>query len=444
LIRVSVRFASAAVLISLCLIGFEVATRAQKPTTASAPSLVPLPAEIQCLLKGVSSSMTADANDNVHYSGGSVESLACRISGGGPKGIPLASNAISEDGTLATRDFGPVKITISQLNSAQVQFSISPAMIQPLKEFLGGSGGPIEVPPADFNAPSAPTPAPTAAPMFPKPDPANFTATSPTTEVVNAFLNASWGYDENRVWQVEGILKTPVDGVSKVIAYVGDKTGKTKPIGMQFYVMADQKHIIASDEVLSFGERPFDDNRAELQKRADGPYRGSASKEFELVEFADFQCPHCKEAQPNMEKLAVDFPNARLVFQNFPLPQHPAAAGAAAYGVCVNKLGGSAAFFKYASAVFEGQDGLSTPDGETLTLNSAVTTAGLDPAKVEACAKTPEVEAQVKASAQLAKDVNVNQTPALMVNGRQIPANAPYETLKQIILYQEKLDGIKQ
>jgi protein-disulfide isomerase len=298
--------------------------------------------------------------------------------------------------------------------------------------------------PADAGAPSAPTPAPSAAPVFPKPDPANFTATSPTKDDVNAFLTASWGYDENRVWQVEGILKTPVEGVSKVIAYVGDKTGKQKPTGMQFYVMPDGKHIIASDEIISFGEKPFAEYRATLQKLADGPYRGTASKDLELIEFADFQCPHCKEAQPNMDKLAVDFPNARIVFQNFPLPQHAAAAGAAAYGVCVNKLGGSNAFFQFAGAVFEGQDGLTSADGTTLTLNSAVTKAGLDPAKVEACSKTPEVEAQVKASAQLAKDVSVNQTPALMVNGRQIPANAPYDLIKQIILYQEKLDGVKQ
>jgi hypothetical protein len=31
-----------------------------------------------------------------------------------------------------------------------------------------------------------------------------------------------------------------------------------------------------------------------------------------------------------------------------------------------------------------------------------------------------------------------------MVNGRQVPANAPYETIKQIVVYQEKLDGIAQ
>jgi len=40
--------------------------------------------------------------------------------------------------------------------------------------------------------------------------------------------------------------------------------------------------------------------------------------------------------------------------------------------------------------------------------------------------------------------LNLNQVPTLMVNGRQISANAPYETLKQIIEFQAKLDGIAQ
>ena len=31
--------------------------------------------------------------------------------------------------------------------------------------------------------------------------------------------------------------------------------------------------------------------------------RGGASKDLELVEFADFQCPHCKEAQPTIDKI---------------------------------------------------------------------------------------------------------------------------------------------
>jgi protein-disulfide isomerase len=299
-----------------------------------------------------------------------------------------------------------------------------------------------KVPPAPAQEPAAPAPA--SAPTFPPPDPANFTASTPTKETVNAFLQASWGYEDTRIWQVEAILKTPVEGLSKVVVYVGDKAGKQKPQGFGFFVLPDGKHIIAADEVLPFGEHPYADARTQLQAKADGPYRGSASKDLELVEFADFECPHCKEAQANMEKLATDFPKARIVFQNYPLPQHKEAAKAAAYGDCVAKQGGSSAFFTFASAVFDGQDGLATPDGATLTLNSAVTKAGLDPAKVGACAALPATVAQVEESVKFAKELNVNQTPTLLVNGRQVPANAPYDTLKQIVQYQEKLDGIAQ
>jgi len=291
-------------------------------------------------------------------------------------------------------------------------------------------------------APAPSAPAPAAVPVLPKPDPANFTASSPTKEAVNAFLQTAWGYDDTRLWEVEAILKTPVDGVSKVVVMVADKSGKQKPGQLGFFTLPDGKHIVAGDEIVPFGEHPYTDYRAMAQQRADGPYRGSALKDLEIVEFADFQCPHCKEAQANMDKLAVDYPKARIVFQNFPLPQHTAAAGAAAYGVCVAKQGGSNAFFTFASAVFEGQDGLTTADGATLTLNSAVTKAGLDPAKVEACSKTPAATATVDASVKLAQDLNINQTPTLVVNGRQVPANASYDVLKQIVLFQAKLDGV--
>ena len=306
-----------------------------------------------------------------------------------------------------------------------------------------------QVPPAPAQAPAAPVqapsgPAPAGPPAFPKPDPANFSAASPTKEAVNAFLEQSWGYDDNRVWQVQAISKTQVEGISKVVVYVGDKSGKQKAQALQFFALPDGKHIIAGDEILAFGEHPFAEMRTTLQQRANGPYKGSDSKDLELVEFADFQCPHCKEAQANMEKLATDFPKARIVFQNYPLEKiHPEAKRAASYGACVAKLGGNPAFFQFASAVFEGQDGLNSADGATLTLNSAVTKAGQDPTKIAACATTPETDKEVEASVKLAEDVSVNQTPILMVNGRQIPVGAvPYDILKKIVEYQAKLDGV--
>jgi protein-disulfide isomerase len=290
--------------------------------------------------------------------------------------------------------------------------------------------------------PTISAPAPTVAP-FPKPNPANFTAASPTAEVVNAFLQASWGYDPNRIWQVQAILKTQAAGLSQVIVFVNDKTGKIKPSALEFYVLPDGKYIISGNSILPFGEHPYANVRALMQQSANGPYRGSASKDLELIEFADFQCPHCKEAQANMDKLAADFPKARIVFENDPIASiHPQSVKAAEYGVCVNELGGSGAFFQFAGAVFDGQDGLATPDGATLTLNSAVSKAGLDPAKVGACAATPATKAAVDASIKLGNDIGVTEVPTLVINGRAIPANAPYETLKQIVEFQAKLDGV--
>ncbi len=297
---------------------------------------------------------------------------------------------------------------------------------------------------AQTEVPAAPeSPKPAAAPAFPKPDPANFTATAPTKETVDGFLHASWGYDENRIWQVQAILKTPVEGISKVIVLVGEKGGKDQPQVLQFFATPDGKHIIAGDQIVAFGTRPYDEFRAKLQKEAVGPYRGAAAKDLEIVEFADFQCPHCKEAQANMEKLVADYPQARFVFESDPIPSiHPQALLASTYGYCVAKLAGSSAFFQFASAAFEGQDGLATADGAQLTLNSAIAKAGADAAKVAACAATPEAKAAIETSRKLAGELGINQVPMLVVNGRSIPANAPYETLKKVIDFQIKLDGL--
>jgi protein-disulfide isomerase len=347
---------------------------------------------------------------------------------------------------LSARQFSPRLFKVVALAAlflpsmpSRSQTQVPPAPAQPQSAPAPSQSAPDQSGPVP--APSAPAPA--GPPTFPKPDPANFTAVTPTKEEVNSFLQANWGYDDNRMWQVQAIFKTPVEGLSKVVIFIGDKTGQEKPQAVEFYVLPDGKHVISGDDVLPFGAHPFADYRTELEQRADGPYRGAASKKLEMVEFADFQCPHCKEAQANMDKLVADFPNARIVFQNNPIASlHPQAETAAEFGVCVAKLGGSADFFQYASAVFDGQEGLGTPDGATLTLNSAVTKAGLDPAKVSTCASAPETKTQVEASIKLASDLGVASVPTLMVNGRAVPANAPYDTLKKIVEYQARLDGV--
>jgi protein-disulfide isomerase len=293
-------------------------------------------------------------------------------------------------------------------------------------------------PAADLQAPNAP--APTGQPKFPPVNEANFTAPSPTKDEVNGFLKTTWGYDENRVWQVAAIQKTAAAGISKVQVWVAERPNPQ--IGnFGFFVTSDGKHLIAQDQLMDFGARPYDNVYRTLQQRANGPSRGASAKQFQLIEFADFQCPHCKDAQPIVEKLLADFPQAHYVFESFPLVNiHPEAFQAAAFGVCAAQLGGNDAFFKYAESVFAGQAALAG-QGADQTLRNSATAAGLDPDKVAACSETEAAKTAVHNSMQLGIDLNVDQTPWLFIDGRGLPMlDVPYEQLKKIIEWQFSLD----
>jgi protein-disulfide isomerase len=279
---------------------------------------------------------------------------------------------------------------------------------------------------------------------FPATNKKFFTASSPSLETVNGFLKALWGYDTNRIWRVMAIQTTPAHDVAKVVVFVSEKTPNAKISSATFYTTPDGKHAIAEGAgVIPFAADPFADARAMMMARANGPWRGAAGKDLEMVEFADLQCPHCKEAQSTMDSLQKDFPDAHIVFQLFPLVDiHPSAFKAATYAACVAKLDGNDAFFKYTAAVFDTQDELSSTTDDTV-LKAAATHAELDPAKIAACAATPQAKQTVDADIQLANDAGVDQTPLLFVNGRMLPITSmPYEQLKQIIVYQAQMDHV--
>jgi protein-disulfide isomerase len=60
-----------------------------------------------------------------------------------------------------------------------------------------------------------------------------------------------------------------------------------------------------------------------------------------------------------------------------------------------------------------------------------------------ACSAEKATTDAVNASMQLAKDIGVDSTPMLFVNGQPIPlGNLPYEVLKKIIVYRAAQDGV--
>ena len=291
---------------------------------------------------------------------------------------------------------------------------------------------------------AAPAPA-IAKPTDPLPaaSPSDFTAASPTVETVNAFLNQLWGFDPKRVWRVMAIQPTPAEGVSRVVAFLTSTEPNAQIHPVTFYVLPDGKHVIGEGAgVLPFGATPFAAVRELLREHATGAARGAAGKDLMLVEFADLQCPHCKEAQSTMDQLVKDFPAARVVFQPLPLVAlHSSAFKAAAYGVCAQKVSDEA-FFKYAAGVYDTQEALAPATEDTL-LRAAAQRAGLDGPAIVACANTQATKDIVNADIKLSDDAGVDKTtPTLAVNGRLLPLNIPYDTLKQIIVHQAKLDGV--
>lgn len=280
-------------------------------------------------------------------------------------------------------------------------------------------------------------------PQLPPADPRNFTAPSPTAATVDAFLRALWGYDGDRTWRVAGVQTTAAPGVSRVTVWVLEKAPGAEIQQMVFLVTPDGKHAIEGVDIIPFGEKPFAPTRELLRTGANGPYHGPASRDFEMVEFVDLQCPHCREAQGVMEQLARDFPGAHIATQLYPLVTiHSSAYKAAKYATCAERTSPDGVF-KFMHEVLESQDSL-TPTADDDVLKAAATRAGLDANALATCAASPAAQSDVDAQMRLAVAADVDQTPMLAVNGRMIPEfnSIPYEQLKTIIRYQATLDGV--
>lgn len=291
-------------------------------------------------------------------------------------------------------------------------------------------------------APQTP-PVNAAAPVnpFPPVNLKNFTADSPTTAQVNAFLKQLWGYNDTRIWSVAAIQKTQAPGVARVVVYVADKTHPDKVSPTEFFITPDGKHAIAG-AVIDFGDTPFAERRALLQQEANGPAEGAASKDLLLVMFADLLSGRSKDAQEVVNNLLKDIPQARLVIENLPAEGSPYSFHAAAEGVCVRKAKGDAAFFTYSQEVYDHQKGLTAATLQPV-LDAAIVAAGADAKSVGACSTSAETKADVEASIALAKKAGVDAAPILVVNGRMLsPADSPYDMLKRIVAYQAQQDGI--
>ena len=236
----------------------------------------------------------------------------------------------------------------------------------------------------------------------------------PSEETVNGFLQQTFGYDSTVTWKITAIKPAIAEGLAEVDVLLSNAQGQS---ATTLFVTPDGKHALTG-EIMPFGAKPYETAKEALLKGINGPARGPEKASVTIVEFSDLQCPHCKDAQPVIEKLLADEPNARFVFQNYPLPMHNWAAKAAYYADCVGRSSNEA-FWKFVQGTFDQQANLTESNADE-KLTAIADTSGVKGADIAVCAAKPETKSRVDKSVALGTSVGVTGTPTVYVNGRRI------------------------
>jgi protein-disulfide isomerase len=256
----------------------------------------------------------------------------------------------------------------------------------------------------------------------------------PSEATIDSFLRENYGWMQDVTWKIENIRPAATTGLVEFLVVFATPQGQQ---AVRFYVTPDGEHAFQAD-LIPFGAKPFDPVKKALEKGVAGPSRGPKNAPVMIVEFGDLQCPACKAAQPAIEGLIAAEPNARFVFQNFPLEMHNWAAKGAAYADCVGQASNDA-FWKFVAKTYETQSDITAENADE-KLTALADGAGVKGADIAACASTPVAKAHVDASIVLGKSVNVTGTPTLFINGRSLGniSQYPAATLKGLVDFAAK------
>jgi len=206
------------------------------------------------------------------------------------------------------------------------------------------------------------------------------------------------------------------------------KLGEQTQTG-EVYVSKDGKTLLRG-EIYDMSADPFAANREKVH--IDGnPSKGPADARVTLVEFSDFECPHCRELYEELKAIETQYPQVRVVYKDFPLTSiHPWAQTAAVGGRCAYQQS-PAAFWKYHDSVFDNQDVLSAENVWDKLVGFA-TAAGLDADTFKACLSSPDAEKAVNANHSDGVALDVSSTPTVFINGRPL-VGGDVETLSRMI-----------
>ena len=147
---------------------------------------------------------------------------------------------------------------------------------------------------------------------------------------------------------------------------------------------------------------------------------GPANAPVTLEEFGDFQCPPCGMLHPVLKTMEKEFGDKlRVVFREFPLvPAHQHALAAARAAEAAGQQG---KFFEMHDVIFENQKGWEKAFDARPIFESYAQKIGLDMDKYRKDLTSEIVEQRIFLDGKRARDLGVQGTPTVFMNGREVP-----------------------
>lgn len=143
------------------------------------------------------------------------------------------------------------------------------------------------------------------------------------------------------------------------------------------------------------------------------PSKGAEQPAVTIVEFADYQCPHCKDAAAALDAIVTAYPEeVRVVYKDLPINRSGVSRKVAQGAVCAHEQG---KFWAYHDLAFERQDALKAGSATELAQDLK-----LDMDTFKACLESERPERRIEASVREARAIGLDSTPSLFVNGRRL------------------------
>jgi protein-disulfide isomerase/rhodanese-related sulfurtransferase/uncharacterized membrane protein len=164
---------------------------------------------------------------------------------------------------------------------------------------------------------------------------------------------------------------------------------------------------------------------------------GNPNAKVTIVEFGDFKCPACRQAEASAKKVREKFGNEiRFAFREFPLVGvHAESEKAAEAAECAGQQG---KFWQAVDMFYEHQDDLSLP-----ALNRYAGEMGLDSQKFVACLQKGTMAKRVARDLTDGQALGVHATPTFFIDGRVIVGPIAYDQFAQLVENELKLAGVE-